>query len=354
MLALVDKNRPKYCWAWNRIYVKSNGRIPCWCDSGEKHTIIHKSLENNDFINDIVNSEEMCRMRTKILRYSMNYIKECNRCCCMINHNRGEHFRFISNNDQKIDNKIKNALKILDNNIAKGMKDGVIDHIKEIQIEPSLPCNLKCPGCMQSKVKNILDTEQKPYILPLDWFKRIILSCIHNQVKVDKIAFVGRGEPTLSNQLSDMIKYCKEKTDINMSMDTNCTQNFNDNYTMLHNINCSIDGATNQSYDKYRIGGNFEKTIDFMKKCVASKISHNRTCNIVWKYILFNTNDSYQEMNLAQHIANQIGIDELRFVITNFAGGNVQPSCNFTTIDSVQQYLQNNKIFDNSTINYAT
>lgn len=350
MLSLVDKDRPKYCWAWNRVYVKSNGRIPCWCDSGEKHTIIHKSLEDSDFINDIVNSEQMCRMRTKILRYSMNYIKECSRCCCMVDHTRGEHSRFIKQADNNINNKIRNALSILDNNIKKGMKDGAIDNIKEIQIEPALPCNLRCPGCMQSKVKNILDTEAKPYILPLDWFKMMILSCVHNDVSVEKITFVGRGEPTLCHQLPDMIGYCRDKIDTFMSMDTNCTQPFYRSYADLDNINCSIDGATNESYAKYRIGGNLDKTIQFMQQCVNA----NGRCKVTWKYILFDTNDSIEEMNLAQQIAKSIGVDDLKFIVTNFAGGNVTPSKKFINTLQVDNYINSNKIFENCTTSYAT
>lgn len=347
---------PKYCWAWNRVYVKANGRIPCWCDAGEPYSIIHKSLEDNDFICDIVNSEEMRTMRTTILRKNEYYIDECKRCCCMADEKRGEHARFQTFDGDlfEIEAKRESALKILDRAVSKGYSDGFISNINEIQIEPSFPCNLRCPGCLQGKHLDPLSTEEPPYVLPLQWFKNIINSCIYNDVVVHRIAFVGRGEPTLNSSFPDMIRYAKDNTNIKMSMDTNATQPFKDAYTLLDLINCSVDGSNNNSYSKYRRGGTFDKTVKFMRDAVNNKLEHNRACKIRWKYILFDTNDSVLELNVAQTIAKALGIDELMFVITHAGGGDVKPSANFLTTEQVDNYIRSNTIFDNCCSSFAT
>ncbi len=353
-----DEYNPKYCWAWNRVYVKSNGRIPCWCDTGETHTILSKSLEDNDFILDIVNSKEMREMRLKILQDNEYYIKECKTCCCMIDIDKGRHSRFVNNKVavEEIEAKRDTALRLLTKEANKNKPLGSISRIQEIQVEPSFPCNLRCPGCLQGRVENPLSTEEKPYILPLEWFKNIIASSINNDVKIGRIAFVGRGEPTLNKELGEMIKYARKMydDDIIMSMDTNSTQEFKEEYTLLNWINCSIDGSNQESYSKYRIGGEFNKTIDFMQKAMKFISANGNQCNVRWKYILFDTNDTIAEMNKAQEIAKSIGIGELFFVITHAGGATIKPSPTFTSRESVQNYIDNNKIFNNTKVLYAT
>lgn len=82
LLPIIDHKL--HCWAWNRVYIKANGRVPCWCDGGEKHTVERQDFINSDFIVDIVNSPEMRKMRLDILEQNKPYIPECNDCCCLI------------------------------------------------------------------------------------------------------------------------------------------------------------------------------------------------------------------------------------------------------------------------------
>lgn len=343
-------DNPKYCWAWNRIYVKANGRIPCWCDAGERYTIIHRSLEDYDFVRDIVNSDEMRRMRTKILIQNEYFIKECETCCCMLDVSRGVHSRFENDKNPNLIDKREAAQKVLSKRCNKDKPSGWIDNIAEIQIEPSFPCNLKCPACLHGSHKNPLSTEPKPHILPLDWFKRIIDSIIFNKTRVGRIAFVGRGEPTLNINFSNMIEYARTALpDLTISMDTNANQPFKNEYRNLTWINCSIDGSNQKSYEKYRVGGVFEKTQQFMRDGVAAG-----GVKIRWKYILFDSTHDEVLMNQAQTKAKEIGIDELFFVITNFGGANIKPSDNFKTVAKVNDYIKKNPIFHNTRVSYAT
>lgn len=343
----------KYCWAWSRVYIKSNGRIPCWCHSGEQHTIIHKDFETTDFITDIVNSPEMRKMRLSIIRDNQQYIKQCSNCCCYQEQLKPTDKRYIDSDiDDTITHKATQALQEL-KKVTKfrSWPIGSIDKINEIQFEPSFPCNLKCPGCLQGWHPNPLKTESPPYLFPFGWFQKTIDSIQSHAVRLERIVFVGRGEPTLNRQLPQMIEYAKTNIpNLVISMDTNSTQPFKPEYLDMTWINCSVDGSTKESYDTYRHGGNFDATINFMQTAAANKRLLSKKCKIRWKYIMFNTNSSESLLNKAQEMAKNIGVDELNFIITTCgaADGSVAPFK--TTIAEMENYIDNNKIFANTTV----
>ena len=350
----------KYCWAWNRIYVKANGRVPCWCDTGEPHTIIHLPFDQVDFIQDIVNSAQMRQMRNKINLGNQYYIPECRTCCCMTDQDRGKHFRFADrsaadNQPQLNSQAAANTMQQVSE--KRNWPPGSIDHIHHIQLEPSFPCNLRCPGCLQGIHKNPLDTEAPPYVFPYAWFERMIQSIIHNQVQLDSISYVGRGEPTLNREYPQMLTYARRMMPgIIMSMDTNANQPFKPEYLHLNYINCSVDGSDEQSYQKYRHGGQLNKAIQFMTDAARTKKHLSSPCQIRWKYILFNTNDTDEQLNQAQQMAQQMGVDQLHLIITHTGSydGQVTPSTRFTTISQINHYIRSNPIFKNTTASRAT
>lgn len=351
MFILDAEKPPLFCWAWNRVYVKANGRVPCWCDTGEPHTIVHKQFDKVDFISGIVNSPEMCAFRGQTLYAKQHYISQCETCCCMIDNIRGKHFRFADGDkpDFQPAQKSTAARKILKRvHEQRGWPIGSIDRIAEIQLEPSFPCNLKCPGCLQGFHPNPMETEIGPYVFPLKWFHKMLESIILHNVQLNRIVYVGRGEPTLNRQFTAMLTHARDvMPDLIMSMDTNSNQPFKDEYLLLNWINCSIDGSDQQSYESYRRGGIFDKTIQFMQDAITRKKIINSNCQIHWKYILFDTNDSDECLNRAQQIAKDIGIDELNLIITHCGSfdGSINPSKRFKTIASISDYTKQNPIF---------
>ena len=343
-----------HCWAWNCIYVKSNGRIPCWCDAGEIYTIVKKNFDKSDFVLDILNSNEMIRMRLKILDQQEYHIKECDRCCCLIKKGKGRNFRYPDGGEDSGIEGLNAHMAAMLNKVwrQKGWKYGSIDRIREIQLEPSFPCNLKCPGCLHGWHESPMNTETKPFIFPFKWFVQMLASIRRHNVILNKIAFVGRGEPTLNKNLPKFITHARKTIpELKMSMDTNATQEFKPEFLQLNWINCSIDGATAESYKKYRLRGDFSSTIKFMKN--ATKAKTDKSCKIRWKYILFNTND--HEINLAQRMAKDIGVDELNFVITTVGAydGSIKPSSKFLTIQQIQEYLKEHNIFPNTKVSLS-
>lgn len=292
----------------------------------------------------------MREMRLTIIRDSKHYIKQCANCCCMLTQGTNGNKR---HNDTVINNEVSDkaisALADMDRvSLVRSLPFGSIDRIEEIQFEPSFPCNLKCPGCLHGFNSKSLSTEDKPYLFPIEWFIKIIDSLMSNAIKVNRISFVGRGEPTLNKDLIKMVEYARcSIPSLTICMDTNSTQEFKEEYLDMTWINCSIDGSTEEAYKTYRRSGDFDKAIKFMRDAVKFKVKNNKKCLIKWKYILFDTTDKQWQLDMAQKLAADIGIDELNFVMTACGAfdNSVLPSKEFNSLSKIQSYINSNKIF---------
>jgi len=342
----------KYCWAWDRVYVKSNGRIPCWCDSGEKYTIVHKDLKSHNFIDEIVNGPEMRAMRIRVIEEQKHYVKSCADCCCMIQSDRGMFFRH-NNEKANIDSKIEAALKHLEHTAkTRNWEYGSISHISEVQVESSLPCTLKCPGCLHGIMKKPLSTEEKPHLLELPAFKRMMDSINYDNVRIGALTFVGRGEPTLNSSFPEMLKYARTALPKTfMEMDTNGNQPYKEEYSNLNWINCSIDGSDEESYGTYRRNGNFQKAVKFMRD--AAKES-GQLGKVRWKYILFNTNDSESQILQCLRTAKELNIDQVRFIITHMGANDKSVLPSSKKLPEIDKLLKSQAIFTNAEVRYSS
>ena len=96
-------------------------------------------------------------------------------------------------------------------------------------------------------------------------------------------------------------------------------------------VTFSIDGATQESYARYRQRGRFDVAIANLRSMVDEKRRSGRDLPFLnWRYILFTWNDSDEEMDLARAMVTEIGVDRLCWEITDhpesaysrrFAGG---------------------------------
>lgn len=133
-----------------------------------------------------------------------------------------------------------------------------------IMIEPISRCNLRCPLCPigARELKRDLG------VMTLENFK-LILDNVGRYVKV--IALWNQGEPTINDQLPEMIAEATKRGIYTM---------VSTNGTLLHRRNLitrlldaglselvfSIDGLTPDSYKIYRIGGELEVVVENMKE----------------------------------------------------------------------------------------
>ena len=78
----------------------------------------------------------------------------------------------------------------------------------------------------------------------------------------------------------------------------------------------SGDGLYQESYEQYRTNGEVDQVLAFMKRA-AERAKGERHKSVVWKYIVFAHNDSDEELIAAQHLAKEMGVSRLLFVLTH-------------------------------------
>jgi MoaA/NifB/PqqE/SkfB family radical SAM enzyme len=70
---------------------------------------------------------------------------------------------------------------------------------------------------------------------------------------------------------------------------------------------CSIDGASQETYERYRVRGEFETVIANIKKINEHKRRHNsRYPELVWRFIVFGHNEN--EIPKAREMARELGM----------------------------------------------
>jgi radical SAM protein with 4Fe4S-binding SPASM domain len=123
-----------------------------------------------------------------------------------------------------------------------------------------------------------------------------------------------QGEPFLNKQFLEFVRYAASKN-IYTATSSNAHY-FTDEMAKatvesgLDRLIISIDGSTQETYGKYRIGGNVEKVIDGTKKLLYWKKKLNKTTpHIIWQFIVFKHNE--HQLPEIKRLAKEIGVDEL-------------------------------------------
>jgi hypothetical protein len=86
----------------------------------------------------------------------------------------------------------------------------------------------------------------------------------------------------------------------------------------IDEVTFSIDGATPESYVKYRQRGRFDLALATLEAMADEKRRAGRDLPFLnWRYILFTWNDSEAEMARARELAAAIGVDRLCWELTD-------------------------------------
>ncbi len=84
----------------------------------------------------------------------------------------------------------------------------------------------------------------------------------------------------------------------------------------------SVDGADQETYARYRRGGNLARVLANMRGLLEARerLGAHRPY-VVWRYILFRWNDSDEQLARARALAAEIGVDRFCFEITTYPEG---------------------------------
>jgi len=176
-----------------------------------------------------------------------------------------------------------------------------------ISIEPTTTCNLGCPECpsgLRSFSRDTGSVQKETYQNILD---QLAPSLIHT-------FFYFQGEPYLSKDFLDMVRYAKKKR-IYTSSSTNAHY-LNDEMARktvesgLDRLIISIDGTTQEAYEAYRKRGQLSKVIDGTKNLIKwKKELKSSSPHLVFQFLVVQQNE--HQIEELHDLANELGVDEV-------------------------------------------
>ena len=187
-------------------------------------------------------------------------------------------------------------------------------------IECTAACNISCTEACCAPETGITKTRQAG-MLDFDLFTRVVDEAGPGLVRID---FFNYGEAFLHKRAIEMCEYIKGRfPHIYLYTSTNGLMFTEESARRLarsgiDEVTFSIDGASQETYEKYRQRGKFDIAIRNLRAMADEKRRTRRDLPVLnWRYILFNWNDSDEEMDRARSLAMDIGIDRLSWEITD-------------------------------------
>ena len=189
-----------------------------------------------------------------------------------------------------------------------------------LYIECTAACNISCAQACCAPETGITRTRNAG-MLDFDLFTKVVDEAGPSLVRID---FFNYGEAFLHKRAVEMCEYIKSRfPHVYLYTSTNGLALKDDQvrrlvHSGIDEVTFSIDGATAESYARYRQRGDFAKAIATMRAAADEKRRNGRDVPFInWRYILFNHNDSEQEMQLARAMAADIGVDRLSWELTD-------------------------------------
>ena len=283
--------------------IKNTGEVLLCCSSWLPEVI---GDLNYNTMNEIFNSQKAQDIRKSILDGSFSY---CDHAICP---------------------KIQSGHLPLKDDVTDPRYRDIIDNNKVVLDNPTFinfvfdpSCNLSCPSC---RIKKILHTNGSEY----EKLKSIERKITQELEKIDsshsyKINVTGSGDPFGSKIFRDFLFNLdgSSKPNLKINLQTNGVMftptTWKNMHKIHHNIDSvivSIDAATKETYDKVRVGGDWEllmKNLKFINLLrTEEKINHFRLDYVVQKY-------NYREMKefIVQFISDQFSVDAIHFSAVN-------------------------------------
>ncbi|MCX6952392.1 MAG: 4Fe-4S cluster-binding domain-containing protein [Verrucomicrobia bacterium] len=276
------------CEILHTLYLRSNGDVPCNDDAGETVLLgLLRPQMTTWSARSLFANHRYAHIRAALSAGQPPWPKACTRCAFFHPH---EPYRdFLAEK-----------------------------RIRKFQVEPSLACRLCCPGC-SNHVQ--VRTRTPPLFMDLGLFERVIRNLSEEGYSVGEVEYCGQGEPLLHPEFPAFVRLVRRYfPEVPQRVITSGNFDFHaaTGGERLDEVMVSCDGVFPENYVRQRVGGDVSQAIRFMRD--ASGVTGAGRRLVVWKYILFEWNDSLAELTAAQRLAEEIGVDRLLFVYTHSVG----------------------------------
>jgi organic radical activating enzyme len=270
------------------VYLRADGRLPCYCGAGETITLGQVPFDGKplNFFKEFYQSSQFQHIRESMSSGIVPFPGICDQCTYL-----------------DLDHDLEQEL--------------VASEIDWFHWEPSSLCMLDCQWCTVDK--KIYSQSGQNRLLPLAMFEKVVTSMAQNGLRLNMGNICGVGEPTINPDIWEMIRLVKEKLggDVLISTNGNISYSAKIVTSGLDKIKIAVDAVSQKTYGIYRQNGSLQKAIDFTRAIADEKerLKADKP-KIIWQYILFNYNDSDEELITYQKMAIDNGVNQLRIVYT--------------------------------------
>ncbi|MFZ2487075.1 MAG: radical SAM/SPASM domain-containing protein [Anaerolineae bacterium] len=177
-----------------------------------------------------------------------------------------------------------------------------------IRLEASSACQLRCPSCPTAQgiiAKSAVGTG----ILKFSDFQTLL----DENPDVREIGLSNWGEVMLNPQLLDILAYAHAKgVKINLSNGVNLNTASDEALEALvkygvEEITVSIDGASQATYEQYRVRGHYDTVIGNIRKINTFKQQHgSATPRLNWQFVIFGHNE--HEINQVKALCQELNM----------------------------------------------
>lgn len=184
----------------------------------------------------------------------------------------------------------------------------MIIHPTRLTIDANASCQLRCPTCHTTSSRGCPPVVGKGYLRLGD-----LRHLLEANPQIGEVYFSNRGEMFLNPEFLAIMAYLFGK---NITMTNHSGVNLNTvsqdvleglvKYRFRHLL-CSIDGASQETYRLYRVGGNFDRVIDNIriinrfKERFGSAYPH-----LTWQFVVFGHNE--HELPVARRMAGELNM----------------------------------------------
>lgn len=193
---------------------------------------------------------------------------------------------------------------------------------RKLMLEPTIKCNIRCTNETCNIANDAAFHLRREDFMSWPMYCRLIDEAGPH---LQEMVFYNYGESFAHPKALDMLAYAKKVNPrMRIATSTNGILLARDGIAeriveegLLDSICFTIGGVDQETYVRYHKAGSFDKAIDGMRRMVEAKRRTGKTAPLVhWRYLLFNWNDSDENIAQALRMRSEIGVDLFRFMLT--------------------------------------
>ncbi len=276
-------------WPWTTVVMLCDGRIVCGCADPYGKRVLGDA--RTAAVHDVWTGPVISRLRADLNAGGSTFCGDC---------------------------PLKLPLKKNETPVVRPADAG--PQPSRLYIECTAACNISCTDACCAPETGITRT-RRAGMLDFELFRRVVDEVGASLVRID---FFNYGEAFLHKRAVEMCEYIKSAfPHVYLYTSTNGLALSPDQarrlvHSGIDEVTFSVDGATPESYVKYRQRGRFDVAIGNLRAMADEKRRAGRDVPFLnWRYILFRWNDSDEEMDEARRLAAEIGADRLCWETTD-------------------------------------